>query len=139
MKITINIPDKDIKAAIEYRLNGDLFENYDIDILKRAKVPSKTSIIKSLMADEKFIAKLEKEIIRYTEVEEVLYDCIHNVDCPVVEALEERCNDEYSKWCDEWEDEKQALASSVRESQDVEDIKRTIKALEKAGYKIVKA
>ena len=139
MKITITIPDKDVKQAIQNRLENDIYEQYDTDVLKKAKVPGKASIIKQLLETPAFITALEKRIIEYGDFEDALYECIYDVDSPIINGLEEKCSRAYSEINEELDARRKDLADAARAAEDEKAVLRLVSALEKAGYKIIKA
>lgn len=141
MKITVTVSDKQLKEVINDRLENALYDEFDAGVLKKAKIPAKTAVLKSIMENEAFKTAVEKELseVLTAAADDCLTDVIWDIDIPVLEASAESC----WKICEEQEEEE--AKKSIEEAQkrqveaEAKQIERTIAALSKLGYKVVKA
>jgi dephospho-CoA kinase len=130
MQITVTLADKLIKTAITNTLDGEIYEYFNSAVLKRAKLPKQSALTNKIFADPKFQATLEKKLAdaAYNEIEDLIFDLMYEVKLPEVDALIKQCQDTMEKLNDE-----------VEAEQEAEEVKRMVKTLERAGFKIVKA
>lgn len=132
MKLDITVPAKALKQALVSQLEEGLYEYYDAAVLKAAKVPSIKTLLAHVMADEKYMTALHKELqdTMTCWVEDYLSDSVYDIDMPISQYLDacEKINEEQSQ-----EDHAKLTAE-----QEAEQIKQTIKALKLAGYDVVK-
>jgi hypothetical protein len=130
MQITVTVADKLIKTAITNTLDGELYEYFNSAVLKRAKLPKQSTLTNKIFADPKFQATLTKKLqdAAYAEVEDLIFDLMYEIKMPEVDALIRQCHDTMEKLNDE-----------VEAEQEAEEVKRMVKTLERAGFKIVKA
>lgn len=141
MKITVTVSDKRLKDVIDDRLESALYDEFDANILKKAKIPSKASVLKSIMENETFKTAIEKELAEVLNevADDRVYEAVWDIDIPVLESSAETC----WKISEEQEEEDAKKSASEAEKRKVEaeamQIERTIAALGKLGYKIVKA
>jgi hypothetical protein len=139
MKITITIPDKDVKQAILNRLENDIYEEYDVDVIKKAKIPGKAAMAKQLMENSAFISALEKRLVEYGEFDDALFEAVYDIDSPTISGLEEKCSKVYNEITDAHNALREEMSIAAREAEDEKTILRLVKALERSGYKLVKA
>lgn len=125
MQITIS--DKVIAEAIGYMLDGNLYDNYDAALIKAAKVPKRAELLKTVMADKKFMASMERQMVKYISDADVLMDFAYDSDSTAVNKAVLDCDKAYDKF-----DEERAI------KQEAEDLKRSIRVLEAAGFKVTK-
>ena len=131
MQITFTVKDKVIKSAIGESLDCSVYEHYDSATLKMARMPKISALTNQIFADAKFQAALAKTLAKVAEnmVEECIYDeLMYELELPFVNDL--------MKQCDQVSAEAQAQAEVEQEA---EEVKRMVKTLERAGFKIVKA
>jgi len=131
MQITVTVADKIIKTAIGQAIEYQVYEQYDEDIVKAAKLPKTSELIKEIFADAKFQKDLTKHLTRVAveAVEDCAYqDLSDEIDLPLLDSLKDKL--------DTVTQEQQAAYLQEREAQEV---KRMIETLERAGYKLVKA
>jgi hypothetical protein len=130
MQITVTLADKLIKSAISNTLDGEIYEYFNSAVLKRAKLPKPSTLTNRIFADPKFQATLEKKLAAaaYAEVEDLIFDLMYEIKLPEVDALIRQCHNTVEKLNDE-----------VEAEQEVENVKRMVMTLERAGYKVVKA
>ena len=130
MQITVTLADKLIKTAITNTLDGEIYEYFNSAVLKRAKLPKQSALTNKIFADPKFQATLEKKLAdaAYNEIEDLIFDLMYEIKLPEVDALIKQCQDTMEKLNDE-----------VEAEQEAEEVKRMVKTLERAGFKIVKA
>lgn len=131
MQITINIKDKIIKSAVENAIDCNLFEYFDSAALKAAKLPKMATIVKQVMADAKFQKDFAKRMAE--TVESVIEDCIYDdvgyeIEIPFLNDLIEKV-----------EAVSEEAEQAAQEQREAEEVKRMVKTLERAGFKIVKA
>lgn len=141
MEVTIKVTTKLLKDAIEYRLENDLYENYSDEHIKLAKIPTKAAMTKQLMADEKFINQLTKEVasrIAYN-FDDYVYDSISDVECKIIDELEAQVALAYDLAQAEAKRLAQERSDQAVAAAEEKQVQLMIKALEKSGYKIVKA
>ena len=141
MEVTIKVTTKLLKDAIEYRLENDLYENYADEHIKLAKIPTKAAMAKQLMADEKFINQLTKEVasrITYN-LDDYVYDSISDVECKIIDELEAQVALAYDLSQAEAKRLAQERSDQAVAAAEEKQVQLMIKALEKSGYKIVKA
>lgn len=137
MKVTITISDKEIKSALAHRLECVIYDTYYEDAIKRAKAPSKAKVIKQLMTDEQFMAALSKQIADFVDVD--VYDAAAAVECSLIDDLEDQVLTAANEIQLERDTLAQERSNAAVEAAEAESLARTIRALEKAGYKITKA
>jgi hypothetical protein len=130
MQITITMPDKLIKSAINNTLDGLLYEHYDSAVLKMAKMPKMATLANQIFADPKFQATLEKKLAAaaYAEIEDLIFDAMYEIKLPFVDELGRQC----IKVMEERDEE-------IEAQRELEHVKRMVMTLERAGYKVVKA
>jgi hypothetical protein len=130
MQITVTLPDKLIKTAITNTLDSELYEYFDSAVLKRSKMPKQSTLTNKIFANPKFQATLEKKLqdAAYHEVEDLIFDLMYEIKLPEVDGLIKQCHEIVSQRSEEIEAEQEA-----------EEVKRMVKTLERAGFKIVKA
>lgn len=138
MQITINVKDSEIKAALENLVENEVYERFDSDVLKKAKVPSKAQLVKELMADPA-VPKAVTKIVEGIEVIDYLYDNLYDYNFQRLTELAmaaEKANEAL-----EIADAEARKAEEDRRKAAEEEamIQRTLKALERQGYKLVKA
>ena len=123
----IEVSDKIIAQAIGYMLDGQLYENYDDKLLKIAGVPKRADLIKTVMEDKKFMASMARQMTKYVEDGDLLTDFAYDSDSKAVNKAVMDCDKAYDKF-----DEERAI------KQEAEDLKRSIRVLEAAGFKVTK-
>jgi hypothetical protein len=130
MQVTITVKDKLIKSAISNALDNEVYEYWDSEAIKAAKLPGISTVTKDIFADPKFQAQLAKEMQATAEqaIEEYIYDVMDEIQIPQIQDLYVRVR---------LADEQRGAAEA--EKQEAEEVKRMIKLLGKAGYKIEKA
>ena len=127
MQITVTIADKFIKAGIEEILNNEIYQYFDKTTIKMSKAPKISTRVNEIFNDPKFQKDLEKRILRYVNLVDEMRDAIGDVNVPMV--------DDMVKSCRKIEETREA---DIEAQQEADNIKRTIKALELAGYKVSK-
>jgi hypothetical protein len=130
MQITINITDKQIKSAINELLDNEIFEQYEAAIIKRAQF-KKSVTAKDIFECKQFQERLTKAMTRVAEdaAEDCLFETVcYDIEVPQVVAI--------IRSLDKTNEELQEQLKAEREA---EEVKRMVKTLEKAGFKIVKA
>ena len=138
MQITVNVKEADIKAALEYMVENDIYDQFDSEVLKKAKVPSKAALVKELIKDPEVIKAVTK-VVEKIEVVEYLYDNLYDYNIKRVKDLYTACDTAAESLEDEREAEAKAAQEKAELAKEEEIMKRTIKALERQGYKLVKA
>jgi hypothetical protein len=130
MQITVTLADKLIKTAITNTLDTGIYEYFDSAVLKRAKMPKIATLANQIFADPKFQATLEKKLqaAAHNEIEDLIFDLMYEINLPGVSALTKQCHEIVNLRSEEIEAE-----------QEVENVKRMVMTLERAGYKVVKA
>jgi len=130
MQITITVPDKLIKSAIDNTVDSELYEYFDSAVLKAAKLPKSSTLVNKIFADEKFQAKLEKTIqgVASEAAEDLIFDMMYDIKLPGVDDLVKQCQDVM-----------EARSEELEAAREAEEMQRLVKTLEKAGFKIVKA
>jgi len=130
MQITITIKDKLIKSAITNALDNEVYELFDSATIKAAKIPGISTATKDIFEDPKFQAQLAKELQETAEqaIAEYIYDVMCDINIPQIGDMYKAVRDAEEK-----------KESADAEKQELEEVKRMIKLLGKAGYKIEKA
>jgi len=130
MQITVTLADKLIKTAITNTLDGEIYEYFNSAILKRAKLPKQSTLTNRIFADPKFQATLTKKLqaAAYAEVEDLIFDLMYEIKLPEVDALIKQCHNVTEQ-----------VSEEIEAEQEVENVKRMVMTLERAGYKVVKA
>jgi len=130
MQITVTLADKLIKSAITNTLDGEIYEYFNSAVLKRAKLPKQSTLTNKIFADPKFQATLQKKLAAaaYAEVEDLIFDLMYEINLPEVNGLIKQCHNVM-----------ETLNEEVEAEQEVENVKRMVMTLERAGYKVVKA
>jgi energy-converting hydrogenase A subunit M len=139
MQITITVKPKLLKEAVQNVADYTL-GNYEDDVLKAAKAPSLAQLTKQLMADERFMADVNKRLTRAINnmVEDYIFDEAYDADCPTTAALEATLDAAQEHIQQQRETDRQQRLADVQEAMDAAMIDRVVKALKKAGYKIEK-
>ena len=132
MQITFTIKDKLIKSAISEILDNEIYGNYDSATIKMAKLPKISAKVNEIFDDAKFQAAVIKHLAKAAEsmMEDSIYDELGyemDIDLPGLPEM--------IKECDRVSAAAQEQEYIEREAQEV---KRMVKALEKAGFKISK-
>ena len=125
MQITIS--DKAVAQVIAQMIDCNIFDNYGSDVIKAAKIPKKAELVKAVLADKKFMAGFERYITKYAADLDVMYDAAFEADSTAVIQAINACDKAYEKV-----DEERAI------KQEAEDLKRSIRVLEAAGFKVTK-
>lgn len=130
MQITVTITDKVIKQAIDNALDGSVYDYFDSAILKAAKIPKVKTAVDTVFKDPKFQASLTKHLQAVAEsaMEDEIYDAMYDLDLPGLDDMIKSCEAAY-----------EAREELAQEKKDAEEVKRMVRALERAGYKMVKA
>jgi sortase (surface protein transpeptidase) len=130
MEIAITIKDKLIKTAISNSLDNEVYEYWDSESIKAAKLPAISTVTKEIFNDPKFQAQLVKEIQATAEsaVEDYIYEMMDEMQIPQINALYKVVREA---------DEKRGAEDAAK--QEAEEVARMIKILSKAGFKIEKA
>ena len=135
MKITIEVSNRVVAAALANMLDETVFDSFEARTLKLAKIPTAKKIIKDVMADERFLEQLAKDVAAGLdeEAEDLVYDYVdnHAIVTSVVDGLIERCEQ-----IELVEDE--AVRAEEQAQRDVAEVDRMMKALKRLGYKITK-
>ena len=126
MQITIS--DKAVAQAIGSMIDANIFDNYGSDVIKAAKIPKKSDLVKAVLEDKKFMAVFERYITKYASDFDVMYDAAFEADASAVIQATIACDKAYDAI-----DEERAI------KQEAEDLKRSIRVLEAAGFKVTKA
>ena len=126
MQITIS--DKIIAEAIGNMLDGQIYENYDSGLIKAAGIAKKADMIKAVMADKKFMATLARLLTCCAEDPDQITDFAYDSSSKIIDRAVKACEDAYDKF-----DEERAIR------QEAEDLKRSIRVLEAAGFKVTKS
>ena len=130
MQITVTITDKVIKQAIDNALDGSVYDYFDSAILKAAKIPKVKTAVDTVFKDPKFQASLTKHLQAVAEsaMEDEIYDAMFDLDLPGLDTMLKSCEAAY-----------EAREEAQQEQKDAEEVKRMVRALERAGYKMIKA
>jgi hypothetical protein len=130
MQITFTVKDKLIKTAIGEVLDNEIYSNYDSSTIKMAKLPKISAKVNEIFANDKFQAALVKQLAEAAEnmMEDMIYDEVgYEMNLPGVEDMIKEC------------DRVSAAAQEQEEiNREAQEVKRMVKALEKAGFKISK-
>jgi hypothetical protein len=139
MKLTLDINDKLITNAISIMVDEYLFDNFEQDVLKKAKVPSQAKLTKQIVADEtcmdSFSKTLSDALAAY--MEELIYDILSEVTFPILDNIIDNCNRIDSELEQAEYDNNLARREEARREE--ERVKEMIKVLEGAGYSVKKA
>ena len=141
MKITIEVSNRVIEDALVEMLEDTIFDSYEARTLKTAKIPTAKKIIKDIMLDETFLAKLAKDVGSQLddEVNELVYDRVGNgMKITLVDELIDRCERVVMAESDEEEEKQNAQLKENMAKRDADDVARMVKALNKLGYMITK-
>lgn len=138
MKITVNIKDSEIKSAVEYLVENELYEQYEDEVLKKAKVPSKSALVKELMKDQQVIDAVT-QIIQKIELVDYLYDNLYDYNIKRVRELVNNADNAWQVIQDDREEAARIRSEQAEAAKEEILVQRAIKALERQGYKIVKA
>ena len=135
MQITINVKDKDITNALENKVLWDIMDEFSDRALKTAGV-TEASAVKALREDAKFMADLEKRLVRTLTdaMDDVLLDCASDATSPALKKLATQLRK--AEAAVDKQDAAEKKAQAERDEQ--ERVKQTIETLTKMGYKITK-
>jgi len=130
MQITVTLADKLIKSAITNTLDGEIYEYFNSAVLKRAKLPKQSTLVNKIFADPKFQATLTKKLAAAAEaeIEDLIFDLMYEINLPEVNGLIKQCHNVTEQ-----------VSEEIEAEQEVENVKRMVMTLERAGYKVVKA
>jgi hypothetical protein len=121
MQITITISDKQIKSAINELLDNEIFDQYDKDLIKEAKFK------KSVTANDIFeCAQFQERLAKALKT--VAQDAVEDMHVPQVPSIINHLDQVLKQFREQEQIKREA-----------EEVKRMVKTLEKAGFKIVKA
>lgn len=138
MKITVNIKDSEIKSAVEYLVENELYDQYEDEVLKKAKVPSKSTLVKELMKDQQVIDAVT-QIIQKIDLVDYLYDNLYDYNIKRVRELVNNADNAWQVIQDDREEAARIRSEQAEAAKEEILVQRAIKALERQGYKIVKA
>jgi hypothetical protein len=140
MKITIEVSNRVVEDALVDMLEDTIFDNFEARTLKTAKIPTAKKISKDVMADETFLAKLAKDVVKHLEddVNELVYDRVSNMTIGLVDDLYDRCEQTVMAEEEKEAAEQKAEAAANQSKRDADDVARMVRALNKLGYKITK-
>jgi hypothetical protein len=140
MKITIEVSNRVVEDALVQLLEDTIFDSFEARTLKTAKIPTCKKIIKDVMADEKFLAKLAKDVTLHLDddVNELVYDRVANMSISIVDDLFDRCERVVLAEEEEAEAEQKAEFAANQDKRDTDDVARMVKALGRLGYMITK-
>ena len=133
MQITFTVKDKLIKSAITEILDNEIYGNYDSVTIKLAKLPKISAKVNEIFDDAKFQAAMIKHLSKAAEsmMEDSIYDELGyemDIALPGLTEMIEQCD---------------RVSAAAREQEEInreaEEVKRMVKTLEKAGFKIVKS
>jgi hypothetical protein len=133
MQITFTVKDKLIKSAISEILDNEIYGNYDSATIKMAKLPKIGVKVDEIFANEKFQASLIKHLSKAAEsmMEDSIYDELGyemDIELPGLPEMIAECD----RVCEQAREQEEI-------NREAEEVKRMVKTLEKAGFKIVKA
>jgi hypothetical protein len=130
MQITVTLADKLIKSAITNTLDGEIYEYFNSAVLKRAKLPKQSTLANRIFADAKFQATLQKKLAAAAEaeIEDLIFDLMYEINLPEVNGLIRQCHNVTEQ-----------VSEEIEAEQELENVKRMVMTLERAGYKVVKA
>ena len=130
MQITINVSDKQIKSAVNELLDNEIFDQYDKDLIKEAKFKKSVTandIIECAQFQERLVKALK------TVAQDAVADSLYETVCYDVEVVQvTHIMNSLDKMLSDFREQQQI-------NRDAEEVKRIVKTLEKAGFKIVKA
>jgi hypothetical protein len=139
MKITIEVSNRVVEDALVELLEDTIFDSFEARTLKTAKIPTSKKIIKDIMSDEKFLAKLAKDIRPLDDqVNELVYDRVANMTISLVDDLIDRCERVVLAEDEASAAEQKAEFAANQAKRDADDVARMVKALGKLGYMITK-
>jgi hypothetical protein len=144
MLITVNLKDTVVKSAIENMLESGFHGDFDSAAIKRAGLPTKAALIKQLLADDKFMDRLRKELSlgAAAAMEEDIYDSIFDIDYKPLQtmysAAEEAAHELYRENHAKEEKSKQDRMEEMRRAADEDMFNRFVELLASRGMKIVK-
>lgn len=131
MQITFTVKDTIIKSAISEVLDNEIYGSYDAATIKLAKLPKISTVTKEIFNDPKFQAMLVKQLAEAAEslIEDHIYDEVgYEMNLPGLSEMIKQC------------DRVTAHAQEQEQiNREAEEVKRMVKTLEKAGFKLVKA
>jgi hypothetical protein len=130
MQITINIADKQIKSAINELLDNEIFDQYDKALIKEARY-KKSVTANDIFECAQFQERLAKAL--RTAAEEAVTDGLYETVCYDIEVVQvTHIMNSLDKMLADFREQQAA-------NREAEEVKRMVKTLEKAGFKIVKA
>ena len=140
MQITVTIKDKDLKQWVT-ELADYTLDNYDDQTRKIAKAPSVATLTKQIMADEKYMAALQKKIAKTMQdnADEFLIDDVMDTYCPTVNALEVVLGKAQEEARKKEEAQRQLMKQLAESEAEAAMVNRMVAALKKAGYKVEKS
>lgn len=130
MQVTLNVPDKLIKTAIQNMLECNVYDYFDSECVKQAKLPKKSAAVKAIFEDPKFQTQITKELSRIAmlDIEDMLFDELFDIKLALVSDMMQAC-----------EEADEARTEKREQEREAEEVARMVKTLERAGYKLVKA
>lgn len=134
MQITVEIKDKDLKFHLINMIDNAVHGYFDAEIIKEAKVPSKTVLAKMLMDNPKYMEKVQKLFNKYINTYDAIEDAINDAPNPLMDEIIKACEESYEICEKRREHEHTLLAAKAKEMQ----TNSWIKALENDGYLVVK-
>lgn len=126
MQITIS--DKTIANLIGRLVDNQIFDNWDKDVIKAAKIPKRATLVKEILADEKYMKQMGKYLNSYINDADVIYDAICDADCGTLAMYEMACDKAYDAY-------EETQADRYR----AQEIARAVNLLKEEGYDIKKA
>lgn len=133
MKITIDISNKLVKTSVDQALDAYLFCEYDEDILKKAKVPSRKSLVERILKDKKVMANFQKhteEFFYHNDEGKEIVETAMGQSNAIYHAIES-----FVDACEDLRDEEEKHSLLIEEQREKE---RMIRQLKAQGYNITK-
>lgn len=131
MQLTVKISDARLKESLNAVIEDFLLVNYDDAVLKEANVPKKAVLLKEMLADEKYIRKIEKEMMSLAKekLDDYMYDVIYDVQSDIMIKHIDACDIAWKK-LEQLDNVERAAKRKA------EEIKNAKKLLEEEGYKV---
>jgi hypothetical protein len=133
MEIKFVLSDSAVKSSLASYVDNYLYDNYDAAVLKKAKVPARSALLKQLIADEKLSKIIADEFTGWfkSNSEDIIINALDSAELPGLSVHLEAC-DEIGAEAYRLEREANQLAMETA------NLERTISALKTLGYTVEK-
>ena len=142
MEIVIKLPKNTAKMFVEAHVHN-LFEDYDISVMKEVGYSSQAAMVKAIMANQSMVEdKIAKAFKKNLNLNEILEDIIFEINLKIVNDARRKADKAENVLREREKAKKQAQIekenAAREETRTKNNIQVMLKTLEEAGYTVIK-